>query len=121
MDIPALLDTLKTHGITVTVNGDRLKLVPGSRVPQGLADTLRAHKAEVMDYLLNHQACPSTPAEAHDPMECWPLKEWRRVSIPEWRRILQESIDKRDSKREAYARWMLRDILLDPEYQEPAP
>ena len=48
----------------------------------------------------------------------WMLWEWRRVSIPEWRRILQESIDKEDTRREEYARWMLRDILLDPEYQE---
>ena len=52
-------------------------------------------------------------------LEPWMLWEWRRVSIPEWRRILQESIGKADSKREEYARWMLRDILLDPEYKEP--
>lgn len=56
-----------------------------------------------------------------DSFDCWVLDEWRRVSTPEWRRILRESIDKRDSKREAYARWMLRDILLDSEYQEPGP
>jgi hypothetical protein len=51
MDIPALLDTLKTHGISVTVSGDRIKLVPGSRVPEEVAETLRAHKAEVLEYL----------------------------------------------------------------------
>ena len=54
-------------------------------------------------------------------VEPWMLWEWRRVSIPEWRRILHESIDKKDSKREEYACWMLREILLDPEYQEPGP
>jgi hypothetical protein len=48
----------------------------------------------------------------------WMLWEWRRVSIPEWRRILLGSIDKGDSRQEEYALWMLRDILLDPEYQE---
>jgi len=47
------------------------------------------------------------------------LWEWRRVSIPEWQRILKESNEKRDARREDYARWMLRDILLDPEYEEP--
>jgi hypothetical protein len=51
-------------------------------------------------------------------LESWMLWEWRRVSIPEWRRILQESIDKADKQREEYARWMLREILLDPDYEE---
>jgi hypothetical protein len=51
-------------------------------------------------------------------LEPWMLWEWRRVSMPEWRRILQESIDKADKQGEEYARWMLRDILLDPDYEE---
>ena len=50
--------------------------------------------------------------------EPWMLWEWRRVSIPEWQRILQESIAVGDQRREAYARWMLREVLLDPDYQE---
>lgn len=45
-------------------------------------------------------------------------EEWRRVSIPDWRRILRESIEQGDKKREEYARWMLREILLDPGYTE---
>jgi hypothetical protein len=51
-------------------------------------------------------------------LEPWMLWEWRRVSIPEWRRILKESVESGDQRREAYARWMLREILLDPEYEE---
>ena len=51
-------------------------------------------------------------------VEPWMLWEWRRVSIPEWQRILQESIAVGDQRREAYARWMLREVLLDPDYQE---
>ena len=47
------------------------------------------------------------------------LREWRRVSIPRWRDILQESIERGDASREEYARWMLREVLLDPEYEEP--
>jgi hypothetical protein len=53
-------------------------------------------------------------------VEPWMLWEWRRASIPEWRRILQESIDQGDSRRAEYARWMLKEILLDPTYQEEA-
>ena len=51
-------------------------------------------------------------------LEPWMLWEWRRTSIPEWRRILQESIEQGDARRAEYARWMLRDILLDPQYLE---
>ena len=54
-------------------------------------------------------------------VEPWMLWEWRRVSIPAWRRILQGSIASRDQEREEYARWMLRDILLDPDYPEGQP
>ena len=50
--------------------------------------------------------------------EPWALWEWRRISIPDWRRTLQESIDQGDARREAYARWMLREVLLDSEYQD---
>ena len=49
----------------------------------------------------------------------WMLWEWRRVSIPQWKHILSESISKNDKHREEYARWMLQDILLDPDYEDP--
>jgi hypothetical protein len=52
-------------------------------------------------------------------VEPWMLWEWRRISLPQWRRILQKSIEQGNLQGEEYARWMLRDILLDPEYQEP--
>ena len=55
---------------------------------------------------------------ADQDLEPWMLWEWRRVSIPDWQRILQDSLNQGDSRREQYARWMLRDILLDPYYQE---
>lgn len=42
---------------------------------------------------------------------------WRKVAIPEWRRILKEAIERKQAHRENYARWVLRDILLDPESQ----
>ena len=67
--------------------------------------------------LLMAEAGREPPRE--EGLEPWMLWEWRRASIPEWRRILEESTASRDSKREQYARWMLREILLDPEYEEP--
>ena len=51
-------------------------------------------------------------------LEPWMLWEWRRTSIPPWRQVLLESISSGEASREGYARWMLRDVLLDPEYQE---
>jgi hypothetical protein len=62
------------------------------------------------------EAGKEPPPEAG--LEPWMLWEWRRVSIPEWRRILRESADHGDRRREEYARWMLREILLDPDYEE---
>src|ERR671919_115032 len=40
--------------------------------------------------------------EGLEPLMLW---EWRRVSLPEWRRILQESIGSGNTRREEYARW----------------
>lgn len=58
--------------------------------------------------------------DQHQGVTPWILWEWRRVSIPRWREILKVSAySNNDSRREEYARWMLRDILLDPKYQEP--
>lgn len=46
--------------------------------------------------------------------------EWRRLAIPEWRRVLQEAIRRGEKRRQEYARWMLREVLQDPEYREGA-
>ena len=67
-----------------------------------------------LEAILNRAGREPTVAEGLEP---WMLWEWRRVSIPRWRCILQESIDQGDSRREEYARWMLEEILLDPEYR----
>ncbi len=39
------------------------------------------------------------------------MEEWRQRSIPEWRRILQESIEQKNNIRESYAQWMLKVVL----------
>ena len=61
----------------------------------------------------DRQSTGHSDAEAFEP---WMLREWRRISIPDWRRILQDSIAQSDDRREAYARWMLTEVLLDFEY-----
>lgn len=63
------------------------------------------------------EGLPKIEVPVADPL----LEEWVRISIPEWRRILVESSDKGDGRRAKYARWMLREILLDPKYEEPQP
>ena len=96
-------------GISLSVAGDKIRYAPKSSTPPDFVDTLREHKAEVLAYLRE----PS--------FQCWILEEWRRMSIPEWRCILNESQQQGDRKREEYARWMLREVLLDPEYRESGP
>ena len=54
-------------------------------------------------------------AETQIEFEPWALWEWRRVSIPEWRRILAQSLTSGDSHRHEYAMWMLDEVLLDPD------
>ena len=78
---------------------------------QGLdTSTWEQHLAEILD---SAGRMPSTG----EGLEPWMLWEWRRVGIPEWQRILRESQCQGDTRREEYARWMLREILLDPDYQ----
>ena len=69
-----------------------------------------------LDELLAKAGREPTNGEGLEP---WMLWEWRRVSIPGWRRILRQSVDEGDNEREEYARWMLLEILMDPEYEEP--
>ena len=45
----------------------------------------------------------------------WALQEWRKVSIPVWRNVLNESIARGDREEEASARWML-EVLQDQDY-----
>jgi hypothetical protein len=71
-----------------------------------------AHLTTVRHFLL--EGLPPAEVPPDDPL----LEEWRRVSIPQWWRILQESIQQGDSRREEYARWMLQEVLLDPDYVE---
>jgi hypothetical protein len=50
-----------------------------------------------------------------DALQSMMVKEWQRVSLPEWKRILQECIEKKDTDRAKYAEWMLDKVLVDSE------
>ena len=39
------------------------------------------------------------------------LTRWIKDSIPSWKKILRESIEKDDTRRKDYAEWMLKDVL----------
>ena len=87
---------------------------------QDISEQLRALKRE--EQRLNNIHTPSeylavVEKESRSPVP-WMLEEWRRVSIPRWQRILRQSIEQPNAHREEYARWMLREVLLDPEYDE---
>lgn len=79
-------------------------IIQGSVALEPLARRLIEHKEDVLPHVV-----------FMPPL----FQEWRRVSIPEWRTIPQESQDWSDQKRAGYARWMLRDVLLDPDYDDP--
>lgn len=100
----------ETFGAKFFLIGDRLIV----RAPVPLPETLMTDLKE-----LRPSVIAVVRAERQDRLDCWMLEEWRRGSIPSWRRILQEAIDSKDKNREEYARWMLREVLQDEEYKEP--
>jgi len=58
MGASAILEQLHNLGVTVTAEGDKLRLEPGSRVSPQLVNELRQNKAEVLAYL---QQQPKNP------------------------------------------------------------
>jgi|GEM_PF-3586742 len=108
-DITTLIKQCRSLGATFTTVGERLCIQAPEPLPDDIVAALKKLKTQVLTELDREQS---------DSPDCWVLKEWRRVSIPQWRRILGESIEQRDKKREEYARWMLREMLLDPAYKD---
>ena len=108
-DIRVLLEECRNLGATFVPMKDSLRIKAPSPLPIELMTELKEAKSEILTELRR---------ELKEQAECWLLEEWRRISLPEWRQILEESIKARNTKREEYARWMLREILKDPEYLE---
>lgn len=96
-------------GIQLIPCGDKLKIRAAEPPPEELLIAIREAKSKVLAELKHRQ---------HKEVECWALEEWRKTSLPSWRRILRESIEANDRRREEYARWMLREVLEDPDYKE---
>lgn len=113
MGAEAVLDRARELGVALRLlDGARLECRSSSPIPSDLLEELRLHKAEVLDYLRQ-----KAPVSEFEP---WVLAEWRRVSRPQWRNVLRESIAKGDKEREEYARWMLTEVLIDPERRDGA-
>ncbi|MDO8750663.1 MAG: hypothetical protein Q7K03_05915 [Dehalococcoidia bacterium] len=108
MDGVSLLNQAKAAGLQVWRRGDSL-VIRGPKSEEPLALLLLSRKPEVL---------PHVPQQVNAEEPPWILQEWRRVSIPQWRDILQQSLARGDKKRESYARWMLREVLVDAEYND---
>ena len=106
-----LLEKCRILGATFTPMNDRFRVNAPFPLPDELVSALKGAKPQILTELRR---------ELRGQAECWLLEEWRSTSIPSWRRVLHESINSRDAEREEYARWMLREILEDPEYMEEA-
>jgi len=100
-----LLHELGEQGVEVSlVDGNKIK----TRVPRELATPeLREHIRANKPRLIEELEALKAGVEGGDKV----LDRWRTDSIPQWQRILQESIEKGDIKRRDYAEWMLRDVL----------
>ena len=107
-EITFLIEQCRGYGAEFVLAGSRVRVRAPNALPENLLNELRSRKPEVIALLQGE-------AKAFG---CSVLERWRRDITPEWRRILSEAIAASDVKREAYARWMLRDILVDPEYWE---
>ncbi|PWU13307.1 MAG: hypothetical protein C5B50_19540 [Verrucomicrobia bacterium] len=57
MIAPELYEEAARRGLHLEPRGDKLAVTPGDRVPPDFAETLRQHKAELLDWL-NRPACP---------------------------------------------------------------
>ena len=103
-NLDSLLKECRARGAIFVLIGDRLKVCAKEPLPQELVDALRELKPQVK---------AAIQAEQRGNLDCWVLEEWRRTTIPQWRHILRTSIRQGDRESESYARWMLREILLD--------
>jgi hypothetical protein len=109
MDTLELITLCRGMGAVLIPMNDKLKIKAPQPLPENILTALSQEKPRViaeLRYQLQQES------------ECWFLAEWRRISIPDWRRILLESINAKDIKREEYSRWMLKEVLEDPEYKE---
>lgn len=108
-EVTDLIKQCRDLQVSLIPAGDKLKMKGPRPLPHELMVALKEAKNGVMVELRRQLRLEA---------ECWVLEEWRRTSLPAWRHILKESIQGNDTGREEYARWMLREVLKDLDYQE---
>jgi hypothetical protein len=108
-NIQILLKECRELGAIFTPLKGSISIQAPEPLPEKLIVELKQAKPEILAELQKY------PQNGNDD---WLLEEWRKTSIPNWRRILQGSIDTKNVSREEYARWMLKEMLEDPEYLE---
>ena len=65
MTLPDLMSALRAHGATLTLQGNRVKLVAPAPLPDTLMDAVQAHKADIVAALRAQGAkAPRTAAVA---------------------------------------------------------
>jgi len=107
------LRTLTAQAVMIRPKLEPYLVVPNDEMTaesRTLPSTKDIRKGEHPSSLASPTELP-TGADAGSEFRCWVLEEWRRVSIPEWRRVLREAEAQGDARREEYARWMLREVL----------
>ncbi len=104
-----LINEARKKGANFILENNRLFLQASNPLPDNLVTELRNRKTEIQQYLIQNKTVRE---------DNWLEEEWVRINIPCWRRILRESIEGNDKRRELYARQMLREVLEDPEYKE---
>ena len=111
MNVSALIERCRILGATFVPYTDWVKVRAPAPLPDELIRELKASKHAVLAELKH---------ERRRENDCWLLEQWRNTAIPEWRRILHMSAESNDTGREEYARWMLKEVLKDPDYPEDA-
>ena len=96
------LNELVARGVVVSLVGDdKIKAsVPNDIATAELREEILANKPQLIEEL-------KAKLIKGDVV----LERWRKDSIPRWRDILQESIDKGTNSRREYAEWMLKEVL----------
>ncbi len=106
-DVSRLLEECRILGASFRTVGRRIFVRADEPLPGPIMEALRAAKPQIRAAI-----------DARCWAESWVLREWRRLSIPDWRRILRESVEAADLERQEYALWMLGEVLQDADCME---
>ena len=108
--IAELLDKARKRGIVLEPDDGWLMYrgPKGAMTPE-LKNALTGQKIEIIDYILGGRT--SSEVEGRPP--CHMLDIWVEFAIPEWERILRDSVPKGDKARAAYARGLLNQLGVE--------